>query len=121
MKKTVTIFSRIMLPAVLVLVVLGATPRNSRPQSATASPDSVTLSTSEADSLLLALDTYETQLRLARLDVTECREYAQLDSLIFAQYRRETEQSWLERFVRQPIIWFALGAYAGIQAVHGAR
>ena len=115
MQKIVTKFSQIIITAVLTLMLLRATPSNSQPLSATASPDSVQLSVVEADSLLLALDTYETELRLSRLSLARCQEFAELDSLVFEQYRAETRRTWLDKILHEPIIWFALGVYAGSQ------
>lgn len=105
-----------MLTSALVPMLLWATPISSAPKSSAASTDSVTLVASQLDSLLLALDTYETQSRLDRLALARCQELGKLDSLLFVEYREAHKQSWLTRVLHEPIVWLVVGTYLGIKA-----
>jgi len=117
MKKNGEKFSRIMTCGVLALTLLIQQPSYAQKSST----ESVELSKAEADSLLSTLDSYETRLRLARINLAECREYAQLDSLIFAQYKESTKRGFLDKLVNHPIIWFVLGTYIGVMAADASR
>lgn len=115
MQQTVKKFSKIMLAAGLVLMLLLEMPGASEKKSSSDSTECV-LSVAEAESVLAALDTYETRLRLSRLSLAESRELSRIDSLSFAIYKEETRRTWLDKILQQPVLWLVLGTYLGMQA-----
>ncbi len=89
-------------------------PRGTYFSSACAS-DSVAFSLQEVDSLTTALDSGETQIRLLRVELDQCREVSRLDSLAAAARLADEKQSWWEKAARHPLVWFVLGAYVTSQ------
>ena len=96
-------------------------------QTVSAQPSSdepvVELSVSEADSILKTIDDLEVEL-------WESRALARQDSLYYEELLRLREQAyneilqaykderpgWLERFVKQPVVWLAIGMWVGVRA-----
>lgn len=113
---------RLTLAALLLSVtVLSAQPVYAQPSSER--QESVVLSRAEADSVL-------TRMRMLEIDLWECESQARADSLhaeerlalrerayeeIIDAYKDE-RPGWLERFVKQPVVWLAIGVYLGTQA-----
>jgi hypothetical protein len=98
------------------LLLLGTpAPRGFSPSSACAS-DSVVFSIEEVDSLIAALDSGETQVRLLRVELDQCRELAWADSVAAAAALRDEHRPWYQRMFTSPYLWFAIGAYLGLQA-----
>jgi hypothetical protein len=109
------------------LVVLLLTANVPAVQTVCAQPSStepvVELSVSEADSILKMVDDLEVEL-------WEARALARQDSLYYEELlrlRAETYENvlqaykgerpgWLERFVKQPVVWLAVGMWLGVQA-----
>lgn len=86
-------------------------------------PAVVELSVAEADSILATIEELE-------IDLWECERLAAADSAFFEErldlqerayeqmldaYRQD-RPSWLERVLKQPVIWLGLGMYIGVQA-----
>lgn len=124
-KKSASAGSRLRLTLVVLLLVLtlvGLT-RLSYAQPSSERSDVVELSVEQADSLLITIKDLE-------ISLWECRELAAQDSL-FAEERlelveksyeeilqayRDDRPGWLERLVKQPVVWLALGMWIGVQA-----
>ena len=73
----------------------------------------------QADSVLTLIDSQRLQLRLTEIDLRESRQLARVDStyygMVIKKYESERD-SWFERAYKHPMLWFALGAYLGVQA-----
>lgn len=92
--------------------------------------ESVVLAPAEADSVIALIDELTLEKRLLEVDLWEARAVAHSDSVLAdAQLRlqaqayetmlqayKEERDDWMSRLVKQPIVWFALGAWMGIQA-----
>jgi len=84
---------------------------------------SVELSAAEADSIISHIDGLE-------IDLWECRALAANDSVysadrLFRQERmyeeilqkyKDEQPNWLERTLKQPVVWLAIGMWLGVQA-----
>ena len=81
------------------------------------------LTEAEADSVL-------TEIKMLHVDIWELEQQAEADSL-YAEKRLEMQErmyediievykedrpGWLERFVKQPVVWLAVGVWLGVQA-----
>jgi len=100
------------------------------PNSSPVSEHVVELSVAEADSLLDLIDDQGLRIALLEIDVSEARRIAEADSTLAAELLRHQERSyeaiieayrddrdnWLERMVKKPIVWLALGLWLGVQA-----
>lgn len=91
----------------------------SRPNysSAYASPDSVTISVEQADSLIQKIDDQALRIQLLRIDLRETRQIAAVDSVLHAEQLRlyrDERPNWFERIVRKPELWFMIGVMAGL-------
>lgn len=91
----------------------------SRPNysSVYASPDSVTISVEQADSLIQKIDDQALRIQLLRIDLRETRQIAAVDSVMHAEQLRlyrEERPNWIERFLKKPELWFMLGVMAGL-------
>jgi len=98
--------------------------------SSTASGNVVELSNAEADSLLDLIDDQDLRIRLLEVDLWEARAFARNDSTLAARRLELTEQAyermldaykedrdnWVERLVKQPLVWFGLGVWLAGQA-----
>jgi hypothetical protein len=109
--------------AVLLLIAIGLSkpPAYAQPSS---EPSVVELSVAEADSILARIEHLE-------VDLWEARALAQQDSLFYEDRLRLQEQAyermldaykderpnWLERVLKHPSVWLALGMWIGVQAV----
>jgi hypothetical protein len=122
----------------IVVVALAALmlPLQARGQETDASRSSsesvpvVELSIAEADSLLDLIDDQNLRIALLEIDLEEARRIAASDSTLAADRLRHQERSyeaiieayrddrdnWLERMVKKPIVWLALGMWLGVQA-----
>lgn len=117
MTKSVKRFAKIMIVGALMPQLLLTTPTHCAENSPSASKDSVAISAAQLDSLILALDTYETDIRLARVSIAEYQAKARLDSLLFEDYRAANKRTLFDRIMGEPIIWFVLGVWLGAQAI----
>lgn len=106
------------LVAIAMLLVLVSAPISRKSySSAYASPDSITLSVAQADSLIQVIDDQELDIRLLRIDLRETRQVAAVDSVLHAEQLRlyrEDRPGWLERFLKKPELWFMIGVVAGL-------
>jgi hypothetical protein len=113
---------RLMLVALLLaLTVLSVRPVYGQPSSP--SSGSVVLTEAEADSVL-------TEIKLLHVDIWELERQAEADSLYYEkrlelqarayediiEAYQEDRPGWLERFVKQPVVWLAVGVWLGVQA-----
>lgn len=113
------------LKAALVVLLVSATAPQT--QTAYAQPSSdepvVELTVSEADSILATIDDLEVRLweaqALARQDSLYYEERLALQERayeeILSAYKAD-RPGWLERLVKQPVVWLALGMWVGVQA-----
>lgn len=108
--------------ALLSVIVLGlaSLPSYAQPSS---EPPVVELTVAEADSVLGRIDELEVRVweltRLAELDSLYYEERLELqeeayDNIIEA-YKQE-QPGWLERLIKQPVVWLAIGMWVGVQA-----
>lgn len=106
----------------LVLALLGAMTTPTRCDEPS-SPASVELSVSEAESLITLIDDLEIERwRLEQKAVIDSLYYedrlARQEKLyeeIIESYKGE-RPGWLERLVKQPVVWLAIGMWVGVQA-----
>ncbi len=94
--------------------------------------DSLTkpLDAEETDQLYDLLTRQDEELALLRIDLRAMQEHAAIDSMLAARERelliegyeviidgyKKSRPSFLERLVKEPIIWLALGTWFGSQA-----
>jgi hypothetical protein len=110
-----------MLVALLLSAIALAPPAASAQSSS--EPPAVELSVDEADSILATIQGLE-------IDLWEARELAAQDSAYYEERLRLQEETyerildaykedrpgWLERTLKQPVVWLALGMWIGVQA-----
>jgi len=109
---------------VLGVIMLSGEPTRSAPSARGSSIDSVVagvyLTHAEADSLVAMIDRLDFTIEILQADVWEARELGRIDSLYAEQLRARLESRerwrWLDTIVRNPAIWFMLGAWAGLRA-----
>lgn len=106
----------------LIVLALALVPRPACAQPSS-EPPVVELSVDEADSVMAAIDDLEVAL-------WECRQLARQDSLYYEdrlqlqekahkeilQAYKDERPGWLERLVKQPVVWLAIGMWVGVQA-----
>ncbi len=112
-----------------LLLALTIPDRSYSGESAT-SGSVVELTVAEADSVIQLIDELTLDLRLSRIDLAEAGALASVDSSLAAQrldltvrsyevmlqaYKDERD-NWVQRLVKQPMLWFVLGAWIGVQA-----
>jgi len=111
----------------IALLLCTATPS---PSYSTDSDEVVELSVAQVDSTIALIDDLTLSLHLSGLALDEAIAYAQADSAFAAlkldltvdsyevmlQAYKDDRDSWVERLIKQPIVWFAIGAWIGIQA-----
>lgn len=113
---------RLTLAALLLsLAVLSVPMAYAQPSSPRS--ENVVLTPAEADSVL-------TEILLLKIDLEECAAQARADSLYQEQRLRLQERAyedmleaykedrpgWVERAIKQPVLWLALGMWIGVQA-----
>ena len=106
---------------VLALTILAVQPTYGQPSSSNSG--SVVLTEAEADSVL-------TEIKMLHVDIWELERKAEVDSLnaekrleiqgnmyedVIEAYK-EDRPGWLEKFVKQPVVWLAVGVWLGVQA-----
>jgi hypothetical protein len=116
--------------ALLMLPIRARGQATEGPNSSSESVPVVELSIAEADSLLDLIDEQGLRIALLEIDLQEARRIAASDSTLAADRLRHQERSyeaiieayrddrdnWLERMVKKPIVWLALGLWLGVQA-----
>lgn len=112
---------RVVLVALLVSVT-GPAMRTSSAQPSSSEPV-VELSVSEADSILKTIDDLEVRVweltALAEQDSIYHEERLRLRTEAYEtmlEAYREERPGWVERIVKQPIIWLTIGMWLGVQA-----
>jgi hypothetical protein len=93
---------------------------------ASAHPDLVILTKTEADSLYLAISELELQLKLVRIDLAEAKAYITIQDVVEKERSKlikeyyvgiihDLQPPWYRRLYEkvEPALWFALGGYLG--------
>jgi len=116
--------------ALVMMPILASGQATDAPNFSAESDSVVVLSNSEADSLLDLIDDQALHVRLLEADLWEARELARSDSVLASeqlklqehyyeqiiQAYRDDQDTWVERIVKQPLIWFGLGVWLAGQA-----
>jgi len=116
--------------ALIMMPILASGQATDAPNFSAESDSVVVLSNSEADSLLDLIDDQALHVRLLEADLWEARELARSDSVLASeqlklqehyyeqiiQAYRDDQDTWVERIVKQPLIWFGLGVWLAGQA-----
>lgn len=116
--------------ALIMMPILASGQATDAPNFSAESDSVVVLSNSEADSLLDLIDDQTLHVRLLEADLWEARELARSDSVLASeqlklqehyyeqiiQAYRDDQDTWVERIVKQPLIWFGLGVWLAGQA-----
>jgi len=111
--------------ALIMMPILASGQATDAPNFSAESDSVVVLSNSEADSLLDLIDDQALHVRLLEADLWEARELARSDSVLASeqlklqehyyeqiiQAYRDDQDTWVERIVKQPLIWFGLGVW----------
>lgn len=126
MKRIKTALMYVLTISGIALTLLTAMPASSYSNES----DAVVITAAQADSTVALIDELTLESNLLRIDLDECRRLAESDSTLAAQrlelvttsYEvmleayKDDRDNWIERLVKQPIVWFAVGAWMGIQA-----
>lgn len=121
-----TKFKKKLLAVALAVICLTAPVTSSKICSTACGADSVTFSHAQAESLLALIDSKTQHIAGLEIDLWEARQLARADSVAAAERARIMQEyydsllsqqpSWLDRTMKHPVVWLALGMYLGVQA-----
>ncbi len=129
-KLLATAKQRLLISSAIALMWTAAICVPSYANDSVSSDDVIELSVAEIDSTIQLIDELTLDVRLLEIDLREARSLSTMDSLLAAkqldltvqayetmlQAYKDERDSWIQRIVKQPILWLAAGMWIGVQA-----